>query len=159
MSIILYGSETWTLTKACSSRSQAFHVWCQRQLMCVRWDDFVTNVYISFVTGLDDMGTILRLRRISFLGHVGRLEHMVPAWKALDLAFRTTNGFLPNPGWRRPGVVHGVLGWTILKKTLLLLSTPWCAWPLIDKLEEVSATVLRRPCVLDNEDDVSSLMT
>jgi len=34
---------------------QAFHMRCQRQLMCVRWDDFVTNTHISSVTGLDNM--------------------------------------------------------------------------------------------------------
>jgi len=42
MAIFIYGSETWTLTKASSSSLQAFHMRCQRQLMCVRWDDFVT---------------------------------------------------------------------------------------------------------------------
>jgi len=48
------------------------------------------------------MGTILRLKRLSFLGHVARLKHTVPAWKTLDLAVWTKNGVLPNLGRGRP---------------------------------------------------------
>jgi len=35
---------------------------------------------------------------------------------------------------------------------LALPSTPWCAWPLIDKPGEVSGTVLCRPCVDDDDE-------
>jgi len=48
------------------------------------------------------MGTIIRLRRLSFLDHVARLDHMVPVWKALDLALRTKNVDLHNVEWRHP---------------------------------------------------------
>ena len=44
VTILLYGSETWTFTKACPGRLQAFHMRCQRQLLGVCWDDFVSNV-------------------------------------------------------------------------------------------------------------------
>jgi len=37
-------------------------------------------------------------------------------------------------------------------KTLALPSTPWCAWPLTDKLGEVSATILCRPRVHDDDE-------
>jgi len=56
MAVLLYGSEIWTLTKASSSKLQSFFMRCQRQIMCVRWFDFVSNVTISSATGLGDVG-------------------------------------------------------------------------------------------------------
>jgi len=35
-------------------------------------------------------------------GHVARLDHAVPAWKALDVALRAKGGAVPSPGWHRP---------------------------------------------------------
>jgi len=102
MAILLYGSKTWTLTKASSSSLQAFHMRSQRQLMCVRWDDFVTNVHISSVTVLDNICSIIHLRCLSLLCHVSRLDRTVPAWKALNLALKIKSGFFPNPGWLCP---------------------------------------------------------
>jgi len=70
--------------------------------MFVRWDDVVTYAHIFSVTGLDNICSIIHLRRLSLLGHVARLDRAFPAWKALDLALKTKSGFPPNPGWRRP---------------------------------------------------------
>jgi len=149
MAIFLYGSEAWTLTKACSCRLQAFLMQCQKQLMGVRWDDLVINTYISSVIGLDIICTTIRLRCLSLLGQVARLDHAVTAWKALDLALKTKNGVLPTQDGVAPRVAQDVHGWTTLKKASLLLSTPWCVWPLIVRLGEVSSTVLCRPRVHD----------
>ena len=77
MTILLHCSETWTLTNACCSRLQSFHMWYQRQLMGVRWNDFVTNVFISSVTGLDNICAIIRARCLALLGNVARLNHVV----------------------------------------------------------------------------------
>jgi len=137
---------------------QAFHMRCQRQLVC--WDHFVTNTYISSVTGLKVMCTIMRLRRLSFVSHVARLDHTIPAWKAWTLRYGQRMVSVPIQDGVVLGVVHGTLGWTILKKTSLFLrKLPLdslmchCAWPPIDRLGEVSATVLRLPRVFDDDDD------
>ena len=92
MTILLHCSETWTLTNACCSRLQSFHMWYQRQLMGVRWNDFVTSDFISSITGLDNVSTIIRARRLALLGHVARLDHVV----------QSVVGVLPSPGYRRP---------------------------------------------------------
>jgi len=64
--------------------------------MCVCWDDFVITAHISSVTGLDNICSMIRLRRLSVLGHVERHDGTVPAWKALDLAFKTESVLPPN---------------------------------------------------------------
>ena len=41
--ILLYGAETWTILAHDTSKLEAFHMHCQRQLLHVRWYDFVPN--------------------------------------------------------------------------------------------------------------------
>ena len=37
-SILLYGSETWTLTKATQNKLEAFEMWIYRRMMRISWD-------------------------------------------------------------------------------------------------------------------------
>src|SRR5688572_21194094 len=46
LSVLLYASETWMLTKANLDRLQAFHMSCQRQILGVLWLHKVTNTEI-----------------------------------------------------------------------------------------------------------------
>jgi len=41
-SVLLYGSETWTLLASDIKKLEAFHLRCQRQLLCVSWRDHIT---------------------------------------------------------------------------------------------------------------------
>jgi len=77
-------------------------------------------VQLFIIFQINNTCTTIRLRGLSLLNHAARQGTRV---KALDLALKTKNGVLPNPGWRRPGVVHDAHGFTALKKTSLLLST------------------------------------
>ena len=43
ISVLLYGSETWTLLKADERRLEGFHMNCQRRILGIRWFHFVTN--------------------------------------------------------------------------------------------------------------------
>ena len=45
ISILLYGSKTWTLLKADERRLEAFHVNCQWRILGIRWFHFVTNAW------------------------------------------------------------------------------------------------------------------
>jgi len=64
--------------------------------MCIRWDDFVTKASHSSVTDMDNMfnSTIFRLRRLSLLGHVARLD----CNSRVEGTGPRVNGFLLNPG-------------------------------------------------------------
>ena len=42
-SVALYGSETWTITKADKKRIEAFEMCCYRRMLKIRWVDRITN--------------------------------------------------------------------------------------------------------------------
>ena len=74
---------------------------CQRQLLRVRWSDFVTNVKISESTGLSDIRNIIAGRRHSVFGYIRRLPADVPAHMALKLSVDVCFGTKPSPDWTR----------------------------------------------------------
>ena len=80
----------------------AFHMRCQRQLLVVRWSDFVTNVTISESTGHSDIGGIIAGRRHSLFVHIRRLPADVPAHMALKLSVVVCSGTKPSLDWTRP---------------------------------------------------------
>jgi len=41
--VLLYGSETWTLIQADWKKLDSFHLRCQRRILHISWDDFVSN--------------------------------------------------------------------------------------------------------------------
>jgi len=93
ISVLLYSSETWSLTKADERRLEAFHMNCQRRILGIRWFYFVTNASVTSQTGEEDMASRIRRRRLSFSGHVRRLPKATPAHSALRLAVDTRAGY------------------------------------------------------------------
>ena len=55
LSVLLYGSETWTLRKADSKKVQAFHMMSQRRILGIRWYDRISNNIIKERIGLMDL--------------------------------------------------------------------------------------------------------
>lgn len=102
LSVLLYGSETWTLRKTDLNRLESFHFSCQRRILKVRWHDFVSNAEVSARTHLARVTNIIAARRHSFFGHVRRLNPNVPAHKALSLSCRFDSGYRPDASWCRP---------------------------------------------------------
>jgi hypothetical protein len=99
--VLLYGSDTWTLTKSELSRLQAFHMRNQRLIMNIRWYDKVRNVEIATRTGLPHIGTIIQRQRHALFGHVVRLNSDTPANQALALHKDINEGRRTPQGWRR----------------------------------------------------------
>jgi len=56
---------------------------CQRQLLQVKWHQFVRNDQISAVTNLSSISSTISRRRNAVFGHIARLDEEVPAHKAL----------------------------------------------------------------------------
>ena len=51
--VLLYGSETsWTLIQADWKKLDSFHLRCQRRILHISWDDFVSNDEVLQRTGL-----------------------------------------------------------------------------------------------------------
>jgi len=56
-SVVLYGSETWTMRKVDSDRIQCFHMQALRRILGIRWYDKVSNAEVNERTKLPDMLT------------------------------------------------------------------------------------------------------
>ena len=74
ISTLLYGSETWTTHARQEKRLNSFHLRCLRRILDISWQDKVTNIEVLSRAGLPTMYTLLRQRRLRWLGHVHRME-------------------------------------------------------------------------------------
>jgi len=102
LSVLLYGSETWTLRKTDSSKVQAFHMMSQRRILGIKWYDHITNSTIRERTGLMDLPILVADRRHSLFGHICRLSQEAPAHRALKLAIDIAGDARPATDWKRP---------------------------------------------------------
>ncbi len=75
LSTLLYGSGTWTLYAHQERRLNAFHMRNLRRLLCITWQDRVTNASTwSSETDMSSMFAILTHRYLLWLQHVLRME-------------------------------------------------------------------------------------
>ena len=102
LTVGLHGAETWTLLKEDSRRLQAFDMTCQRRILGIRWNDFITNRAVSDSTNLPSILSTVASRRHSFFGHIRRLPDRTTARMTLKLAVNTRSGDTPHHGWNRP---------------------------------------------------------
>jgi len=98
----LHGAKTWTLSKEDSHRLQAFHATCQRRILGIRWNDFITNRAVSDSTNLPSILSTIAACRHSIFSHIRRLPDRTPAHMTLKLAVNTRSGDTPHHGWNRP---------------------------------------------------------
>ena len=74
LSTLLYGSESWTLHSHEEKRLNNFHMRCLRRLLGITWRDKVTNNTVLERAGPQSLLSILKQRRLRWLGHVSRME-------------------------------------------------------------------------------------
>ena len=58
-SVVLYGSETWTMRKVDSDRIQSVHMQALRRILGIRWYDKVPNAVVNERTKLPDMPSLI----------------------------------------------------------------------------------------------------
>ena len=80
-STMLYGAETWTISKLMEKRLQAAEMWFYRRMLRISWQDFKTNEEVLRIMKTERklIGDI-KVRQKRFLGHVlrqGGVEKMV----------------------------------------------------------------------------------
>ena len=96
--VLLYGSETWTLTDALTKRLDAFHRSCLRNILGIRWFHHIRNETVYARAGDPVLlSTTIKRRRLRLFGHVARLEDNIPA--KMILADATQR---PPINWSRP---------------------------------------------------------
>lgn len=69
-SILLYGSETWTVTRIFEARIDGCYTQLLRRVLNVSWRDHMTNT--ELYGDLVPLSTVLRRRRLQFAGHCTR---------------------------------------------------------------------------------------
>ena len=74
ISTLLYGSETWTTYAGQERRLNSFHLRSIRRMLGISCQDKVTNADVLSRASLPTMYTMLRQRRLRWLGHVRRME-------------------------------------------------------------------------------------
>ena len=79
-SVLLYGCETWTISKTMTKRLEAAEMWMWRRMLRISWTDRVTNEEVLRRMGVGrGLMKHIRERQLRFLGHVmrrGELENV-----------------------------------------------------------------------------------
>jgi len=102
--VLLYASEIWNMLASDVKTLEAFHMKCQRQILKVKWHQFVRNEEITTITELSSMCGIISSRRNTVFGHIARPKEDVPAHQALHAHVNLSLGRPPDSSWkRRPG--------------------------------------------------------
>ena len=116
---------------------------CQRRILGVRWNDFVTNRAVADRTNLPSILSTIAARRHSFFGHIRRLPGNTPAHKALKLAVDSKSGDIPQHDRNRPaGRPRTTWMSQIVRDTGLPAAD---AWALADDLSLIHISEPTRP--------------
>ena len=78
VSVLLYGSAAWATTLAYRRRLDVFDMRCQRRLLCVFWQQHVSNQSIRERTKQPTASSLLRQRRLRWFGHLHRMPSSLP---------------------------------------------------------------------------------
>ena len=74
VSILLYGSGSWTLLSRQERRLNSFHMRCLRRILDISWRDTMTNNAVLERAGIPTMFSLLKQRRMRWLGQVCHTE-------------------------------------------------------------------------------------
>ena len=74
LSVLLYGSETWSLYSIQEEKLNVFHLRCLRRILAISWKDHVPNCTVLKTANIPSMFALLSQRRMRWLGHVRRMS-------------------------------------------------------------------------------------
>ena len=74
LSTLLYGGESWILHARRERKLNTFHMRCLRRILSITWKDRVPNNSVLERTETPSMYTLLKQRRLRWLGHVVRMD-------------------------------------------------------------------------------------
>ena len=72
--MLLYGCETWKITKANEKQLDTFQTKCLRRILKIRWQQRIPNERVMEISGLNNISCGIRRRRWNWLGHNLRRE-------------------------------------------------------------------------------------
>jgi len=96
--VLLYGSETWALTRALLDKVDAFDNVCLRRILRIPYMDHVANATVRFRAGsLPQLSQLIQRRWLRLFGHVARMDASLDISRALRTSIRGLS-----IGWKRP---------------------------------------------------------
>ena len=70
---MLYGCETWTISKVMKDRLEAAEMWILRRMLRILWTARMTNIAVRERTGVrKEIVATIRERQLRFLGYILR---------------------------------------------------------------------------------------
>ena len=101
-SVLLYGSETWRITKRTQHKVQTFLNTCLRRIFKIRWTDKISNQELWERAGQSPVGSQILKRKWSWIGHTLRkpmssITHQALTWNPQGKRKRGR----PKNSWRR----------------------------------------------------------
>ena len=83
--VLLYGSETWALTKQIETKLRSSDCRMLRYMAHIKWQDTKTNDEVIKICEIEDITSRLRRGRLRWFGHVRRREEAHILRRAMDL--------------------------------------------------------------------------
>ena len=113
--VLLYGCETWTLTRDLRRRLNSFGSRSLRRILGNRWSDFVSNEQLLRETQMRFVTCIVRERQLRLYGHVAHFPDADPAHQILSVRkphqWRGPMG-QPHASWLQQIAQHLIeMGW------------------------------------------------
>jgi len=93
---LMYGCETWAITKYLLSRLDAFDTWALRNILSLPYTRHVSNAEVRGTTGCSPISHLVTNRRLRLFGHIACSSSRKDHHRALAAAIRQ----LP-PDWKR----------------------------------------------------------
>ena len=76
-STVLYGAETWTITKVMKTHIEAFELWDYRKVLKISWTEKVTNnKVLSRMKMKKHLFTIIQMKKLKYFGNINRHSSM-----------------------------------------------------------------------------------
>ena len=115
LTTLLYGAESWKMTKTIGKKLEVFQRRCLRRIVDVRWPNTISNEDLYSMTATRPITEEIRRRRWRWIGHVLRLPPTATARVALRWTPDGRRGRgRPKETWRR--TVEAEMkqqGWTL----------------------------------------------
>jgi hypothetical protein len=134
-SIILYASDSWSLTKVEQRKLEVFDRSKVRWILGINWPDKISNDSLFERAGIAQIDAIMRQRRWKWLGQVLRMkEHRWPI-RALEMSYHSEQLVkrkrgAPTKSWRRMmmKISWEDLAWSKVKEEQKLQKPHWNKW-------------------------------
>ena len=95
--MLLYGSDTWSVTEASRQHVDAFDQWCLRRILRVPYTAHVTNVSVQSQTNQPLVSSLIQQCRLKLFGHIAQAA----ASEDHSRVLRASTDRFP-VDWRRP---------------------------------------------------------